>query len=76
MTRQRMTWLITFGIVLTGAACGGGQRAQSAGDTLTERQRDSILAQSRIPGARGVGAAMRAADSTTARIRATDSVAP
>jgi hypothetical protein len=59
------------------AACSGGKPAKSAaGDSLTERQRDSILAQSRIPGASGVGRAMRAADSTSARIRATDSVSP
>ena len=60
------------------AACSGGKTAKSAaaGDSLTERQRDSILAQSRIPGASGVGSAMRAADSTSARVRATDSVSP
>jgi hypothetical protein len=60
------------------AACSGGKTAKSAaeGDSLTERQRDSILAQSRIPGASGVGSAMRAADSASARIRATDSVSP
>jgi len=68
------------------AACSGSsdnKPAQSAGgqnrpavnrDTLTQRQRDSILAQSRIPGARGVGSAMRAADSTSARVRAADTV--
>ena len=60
--------------VLTLTACGGktnddkaagtpGSGAQSVNrDTLTERQRDSILAGSRIPGARGVGKAMRVAD--------------
>jgi hypothetical protein len=60
------------------AACSGGRSAKSttAGDSLTERQRDSILARSRIPGASGVGSAMRAADSASARIRATDSVSP
>jgi len=58
------------------AACGGQSGSSRAADTLTERQRDSMLAGSRIPGARGVGAALRAADSTSARIRATDSVAP
>ncbi|OLB48519.1 MAG: hypothetical protein AUI08_10695 [Gemmatimonadetes bacterium 13_2_20CM_2_65_7] len=59
------------------AACGGGKdsdkpSAQTVNgvnrDTLTERQRDSILAQSRIPGARGVGKAMRVADSTSAPV--------
>jgi hypothetical protein len=64
-------------VVLLLAACSGGKPAKSAaGDSLTERQRDSILAQSRIPGASGVGRAMRAADSASARIRATDSVSP
>ena len=60
------------------AACSGGKTAKSAAETdsLTERQRDSILAQSRIPGASGVGSAMRAADSASARVRTTDSVSP
>ena len=58
------------------AGCGGRSGSSRAADTLTERQRDSMLAGSRIPGARGVGAALRAADSTSARIRATDSAAP
>jgi hypothetical protein len=60
------------------AACSSGKSAKSAaeGDSLTQRQRDSILAKSRIPGASGVGSAMRAADSASARIRATDSVSP
>jgi hypothetical protein len=58
-------------------ACGGGQTRTTGGrDTLTQRQRDSLLAQSGIPGAAGVGRAMRVADSVSARIRATDSVSP
>jgi hypothetical protein len=73
-----MRRFIAFLIPTLLAACGGGQSGKSgaAGDTLTERERDSILAQSRIPGASGVGRAMKAADSTNARIRATDSVSP
>ena len=68
--------LLTVALALC-AACSGGKSAKSAADVaLTERQRDSILAQSRIPGARAVGSAMRAADSTSARVRATDSVSP
>ena len=76
MTRSFPACLL-WCVVLT--ACprnDSGGSSSGPGDSLTERQRDSMLAQSRIPGARGVGAAMRAADSTTARIRATDSVAP
>ncbi len=63
--------------VLACAACGGQTAKSSAArgqDTLTERQRDSVLAKSRIPGASGVGKAMRVADSTSARVRASDSV--
>jgi len=64
-------------VVLGSAACGGPKAKSSAAggrDTLTERQRDSVLARSRIPGASGVGKAMRVADSTSARVRASDSV--
>ena len=59
------------------AGCGGGDKSggrRAGGDTLSERQRDSILAKSRIPGASGVGRAMSAADSTSARVRASDTV--
>ena len=73
---MRSSSAVLFLLLLT--ACGGKPEKSSAapGDSLTERQRDSILAGSRIPGARGVGAAMRYADSTSAHIRATDSVTP
>jgi hypothetical protein len=63
--------------LLATVACagGGGQGERSAGlDTLTQRQRDSILSQSSIPGARGVGRAMSAADSVAARVQAADTV--
>lgn len=58
------------------AACGGSDNARrAAADSLTERQKDSILAGSTIPGAGAVGKAMRAADSTSARVRQSDTVA-
>jgi hypothetical protein len=64
-------------LVLALAACGGGSADKQAvnRDTLTERQRDSILAKSRIPGASAVGRAMTAADSTSAGAHRADSVA-
>jgi hypothetical protein len=67
-------WVV--GICLL-AACGGSDKSSETvnRDTLTERQKDSILAGSKIPGARGVGSAMRAADSTSARIQQSDTVA-
>jgi len=57
-------------------ACSGGEKgtARRSGDTLTERQRDTILSQSSIPGASAVGKAMRVADSTSAQIQAADTI--
>jgi hypothetical protein len=68
-------------VILALSGCGGNgggskdAAQQTNRDSLTERQRDSILAGSRIPGARGVGKAMRVADSTSAGIEQTNSVA-
>jgi hypothetical protein len=62
--------VVTIGFML---ACGSGDTSQT--DTLTQRQKDSILANSKIPGARGVGSAMRAADSTNAKVLRVDTVA-
>jgi hypothetical protein len=64
-------------IVAVAAACGGNGQSNANKvnrDTLTERQNDSILAKSSIPGASAVGKAMNAADSTSARVTASDSV--
>ncbi len=63
--------------ILLSVGCGGGsgdnnQRVNR--DTLTERQQDSMLSKSSIPGARGVGRAMTAADSISARVQASDTV--
>ena len=42
-------------------------------DTMTRRQKDSVLAQSGLPGAQGVGNALKASDSLKARQAAMDS---
>lgn len=65
-------------VVVALAACGGGETSNKQAvnrDTLTERQKDSILAKSKIPGASNVGRAMRAADSTSAGAHRVDSAA-
>jgi hypothetical protein len=64
-------------LLLSLAACGdnAGDKQAVNRDTLTQRQKDSILARSSIPGASNVGRAMRAADSTSAGARRADSVA-
>ena len=70
---MRLVTLLAMGAV----ACSGsdtGNRQTVNRDTLSQRQKDSILAQSKIPGARGVGRAMIVADSTSARVHAADTV--
>lgn len=70
---MKLATLLTLGVI----ACSGGDAGKTQTvnrDTLSQRQKDSILAQSKIPGARGVGRAMTVADSTSARVRAADTV--
>jgi hypothetical protein len=69
---MRLATLLVVGIV---ACSSGGESQQTVNrDTLTQRQKDSILAQSKIPGAQGVGRAMTVADSVSARVQAADTV--
>ena len=63
-------------VLLVGlVGCAKADRGPAtAGDTLTRRQRDSVLGASRIPGASGITRALRAQDSTNAQTARTDSV--
>lgn len=75
---QTSATALLFGVLLAVGACGGGSSggSRAGGDTLTERQRDSMLSTSKIPGASGVGKAMTVADSASARVRAADTIGP
>jgi hypothetical protein len=56
-------------------ACGqGGPDAQSAADTLSRRQKDSIIATRPIPGASAVGRALDAQDAARERAARHDSI--
>lgn len=59
------------------AACSIGSEGEGAdvADTLTRRQRDSVIADSKLPGAGAVGRAREAADRASARARMEDSLA-
>lgn len=48
--------------------------ASSASDSVTQRQRDSIIGESRLPGAQGVRGALEASDAAAARAAALDSL--
>jgi hypothetical protein len=56
--------------------CSGTDTPANNRDTMTQRQRDSVLAQSGLPGAQGVGRALSASDSVRARNAQLDSIQP
>lgn len=57
------------------AACSEGQTDDRARrDTLTQRQRDSIIGASGLPGARAVQRAIRASDAARERTQVLDSL--
>ena len=71
-----------LGVIVTAlllASCSGKGQEEGAGgatasaDTLTRRQRDSIIANSKLPQAGAVGRALGAADAAAAARRAQDS---
>jgi len=67
-------WIV-IGAVVGVWACGqsaGGDA--NAADTLTRRQRDSLISTMPIPGAGGVGRALDAQDASRDRSRALDSI--
>jgi hypothetical protein len=67
--------LIMIAGVLGLCACGQrGTDAASSVDTLTRRERDSIIATMPIPGAGGVGRALDASDRARERANALDSI--
>lgn len=63
--------LLMLGAILL-AGCAAEQAERPA--ELTRRERDSVIAASRLPGAAVVGRAIRTADTLNARAAALDSV--
>jgi hypothetical protein len=53
------------------AGCSDSRAGQDlpGADTLTQRQRDSIIGASKLPGARSVERALDVSDSATARVQ-------
>lgn len=71
--RHKSSVILLLGtMVLALAACGAKEDATA--DTLTQRERDSAIGASSLPGARGVSGALRAVDSANARNAALDSI--
>jgi len=59
--------------VLLLASCGG--KSEPPKQPLSTRARESALAKTGLPGATGIGAALRVSDSADARRKREDSVA-
>ncbi|HSW30359.1 MAG TPA: hypothetical protein VLH75_12820 [Longimicrobiales bacterium] len=70
MKRRLLVTLAVLGV----AACGQNTSKADApaADTLTRRQKDSIISTLPIPGASGVGAARKAVDQANARVQQHD----
>ena len=58
--------VVTIVLTLSSLGCGGG-KAAAGGDSLSARQRDSVIGASQLPGAQGVRGALRVSDSAEAR---------
>lgn len=59
--------VLTLLAVTSLAACTDKKKTEES--TLTQRERDSVIGESALPGAQGVRGALRVADSAAARQR-------
>ncbi|MFO8175883.1 MAG: hypothetical protein ACQET1_12255 [Gemmatimonadota bacterium] len=79
-TRRAMRAGLSFSILLLlsvgSGGCGGedGEAGDAAVDTLSRRQKDSLISTMPVPGAGVVGKALRAADSADARAQRHDTL--
>jgi hypothetical protein len=69
--RNSFRWIAPFLIVL--AACSGAGDGSQPRDRMSQREKDSVLSESGIPGAKVVGRALKASDSSAARTSVLDS---
>jgi len=75
MRLLRSAFLVSAVLSLAGCSKPADTAANNR-DTMTKRQKDSVLGQSGLPGAQGVTKAMNAADSQKARMARLDSIQP
>ena len=69
-----MAALAALTILSVGCYGSGDASANNAADTLTRRQKNEIISTLPIPGASGVGRALRATDLAAERAQAHDSL--
>ena len=71
MSKRGMLLIALLGLGLT--ACAKDDDADTSKSTLTQREKDSVFANSTIPGARAVKKTLSTADSAAARMARIDS---
>jgi hypothetical protein len=71
----RRAWLAALLLLISIAGCTPKQDGEEGKRPRTERERDSVLGASQLPGARVVRGALGASDSAAARNARLDSVA-
>ncbi len=75
MKRVVITLAAMMGVALAAAACGDSRAEYDAAvDTLTRRQKDSLISTMPVPGASGVRRAQDAADQARRRAEMLDSI--
>jgi hypothetical protein len=65
--------IVCAALVLCLIGCSGKKPEKGAGRALSERQRDSVISESKLPGASVVKGAISASDSAAARAKRIDS---
>lgn len=68
---NRIVWIVAAALMVAGCA----RHSDRPASTLTEHQRDSVLATEPIPGADVVGRALKTADREAGRAAAMDTLA-
>lgn len=77
MAPFRLALSASAAVLIAAAACSAGDAdGSAAADTLTRRQRDSIVSTLPIPGAGAVGRALDASDAAGDRARRLESPDP
>jgi hypothetical protein len=72
---RRSQLLLPLTIAALTAGCSSSKQPSDR-DTMTQRQKDSVLGQTGLPGSQGISKAMRAADSVKARQAQVDTTTP
>ena len=70
-----MRHLALSALLLIGVLSCGSTDSTARRDSLTQRERDSMLGASQLPGAQGVRGALKASDSAAARREREDAAA-